>query len=436
MKTKQQYHEEGNAKLLEAKALQEMESFSAEDVDRRDKLIQEGMHLKEQGNLVQQMVDSLKQTVDAPRQNTQQKMFRSLGHYLFENWKATAPGRVRAENVHPYFIKNKQFNDPSETQNTQWITGARGQKDMVESIGASGGFLVFPEFRAELLSVVYEDNPIRSRATVMPMRAAQITLPTLDQTGTTAGQTRQHGGIVASWTPEAGQKSETQPSIRQITLAAHKLVCYTEASDELLADSAISLAALLSGEKGYGGAIKWEEEYTFLRGSGAGEPQGVIGHAGTKTIARTTAAHIEIDDIFALLAGHTGGGSPMWSIQRGAMAEIFGLNGPSGNPSYVFIDNARDGLPARLFGYPIQWTEKLPALGTEGDILLADWSSYLIGDRQLTTIDSSMHYRFQYDLTSWRAVHRVGGQPWLSAVITLADGSTTISPFVTLTDAD
>ena len=73
-------------------------------------------------------------------------------------------------------------------------------------------------------------------------------------------------------------------------------------------------------------------------------------------------------------------------------------------------------------------------LGTQGDILLADWSYYLIGDRQATTIDSTNIFRFRDDITSWRAVHRVEGQPWLSQPFTLADGATTISPFVILGD--
>jgi HK97 family phage major capsid protein len=302
---------------------------------------------------------------------------------------------------------------------------------LVENIGASGGFLVPPEFREELLAVAYEKNPIRQRATIIPMRRRQISVPTLDQTGTTAGQTRMHGGIVASWTEEAAQKDETEPDFRQITLTAHKLVCYTEASDELLADDAVGLVAVLSGPMGWGGAIEWEEEYTFLRGTGAGQPNGVINHAGTVGVVRAGAGAININDLFGMLQAHHGE-NPIWHINRGAMTQILNLNGPAGNPSYVFIDNAREGLPMKLFGFEIHWTEKLPVLGQRGDILLADWRYYLVGDRQATTIDSSQHFRFRNDLTAWRAVHRVDGQPWLSAPITLADGTTQISPFVVL----
>ena len=87
-----------------------------------------------------------------------------------------------------------------------------------------------------------------------------------------------------------------------------------------------------------------------------------------------------------------------------------------------------------LMGMPVTWTEKLPLLGTQGDILLADWRYYIIGDRQATTIESTKFDRWRFDQTSWRVVHRVDGQPWLSAPLTYADGATTVSPFVILGD--
>jgi HK97 family phage major capsid protein len=301
----------------------------------------------------------------------------------------------------------------------------------LEQTGATGGFLVPVEFRPELMGAVYEANPIRERATVIPMRRRQLAMPTLDQTGTTAGETRQHGGIVASWTEEATAKAETQPGFRQINLVAHKLVCYTEASDELLADEAVGLVAFLSGPMGFAGAIRWEEEYTFLQGTGAGQPLGILNAGATITVARATANQINIADIFQMVSQHHGD-SPVWHISRAAMPQLLNLNGPAANPSYFWQPSLREGVPGTLMGFPLVWTEKLPALGTAGDIALCDWSYYLVGDRQATTIDSSMHYRFQYDLTAWRAVHRVDGQPWLSAPLTLADGTTQISPFVIL----
>jgi HK97 family phage major capsid protein len=122
----------------------------------------------------------------------------------------------------------------------------------------------------------------------------------------------------------------------------------------------------------------------------------------------------------------------IWMANRQLLSNLLLLNGPSANPSYVFMPSAREGMPNTLFGYPLIFNEHCPVLGTTGDIILADWRYYLIGDRQATTVDSSKHYQFQNDITSWRAVHRVDGQPWLDAPITQSDGSTQISPFVVL----
>src|SRR5262249_48001343 len=100
----------------------------------------------------------------------------------------------------------------------------------------------------------------------------------------------------------------------------------------------------------------------------------------------------------------------------------------------VFMPNDVTGQPrATLFGYPVERTEKLPALGTPGDVLLLDLRHYLVGDRQQVEIAYSDHYKFTNNQGTWRFVARCDGQPWMRAAITLADGSNTLSPFVGLT---
>ena len=442
---RKQMLEKANRLFTEAKGLLELDEISAEDAERRDKLILEGKdwharaaELKD----IEEAAIEYKAFQEEPNKKGAQPGYqiKNAGQWLQWTHRYYDPkyrGPIDPREV----LGCGEYKDEDDDDGDNWLAKKSAQtlkngaqtKDLLESVGASGGFLVPVEYRPELLGVVYEDNPIRARATVIPMSRRQIQMPTLDQTGTTAGQTRQHGGIVASWTEEATQKDETQPAFRQINLVAHKLVCYTEASDELLADEAVGLMAFLQSPMGFAGAIRWEEEYTFLQGTGAGQPLGVLNAAATITVNRAVAGAIGVADIFNMLSQHHGD-APCWHITRAAMPQLLALNGPAANPSYIFIPNAREGAPGTLFGFPIYYTEKLPTLGTSGDILLADWNYYLVGDRQATTIDSSMHYRFQYDITAWRAVHRVDGQPWLSAPLTLADGTFQISPFVILGD--
>lgn len=305
-------------------------------------------------------------------------------------------------------------------------------KALSEGVGASGGFLVPDQFLTELRSAQGEANTWRSRATIIPMTRPTVKLPVVDQTASTAGIPHWYGGMKVYWLEEAAQKTETTPSFRQVLLTAFGMAAITYASDELLADSAISLQAFLQGPQGFVGAVNWMEEYAFLRGTGAGQPLGVLNAGCTISQARTaTSPAIQYVDLAAMYAHFMPGAKGVWYINTAARETLLTMNGPSANPSYLW-GSAISGEPNTLLGMPVVWTEKLPAVGSAGDVLLADPSYYLVGDRQATTVDSTIYNRFEYDQTTWRVVHRVGGMPWLSAPIYLADGSHTVSPFVIL----
>jgi HK97 family phage major capsid protein len=194
------------------------------------------------------------------------------------------------------------------------------------------------------------------------------------------------------------------------------------------------LSAFLSGPLGFAGGVRWMEEYAFLNGTGAGQPLGVITAINTPTIAvnRAAANAVSYADFANMMERFLPSGRGVWHISQSLMSDVIQLNGPAGNPSYVWASNAADGIPGTLLGLPVIWTEKVPRVGTTGDVVLADWRYYLLGDRQATTIESTKFDRWAYDETSWRVVHRVDGQPWMSAPLTYQDGTTSVSPFVVL----
>lgn len=344
--------------------------------------------------------------------------FETWGHYLEAVFRAS--------------VVTNGYVDPRLTFVKYDDNRIKGTKDLGESVGASGGFLVPTEFQTQLLSIMGETATIRNRATVIPMRRRSLQIPVLDQTTTTAGDPHWFGGMTFAWAEEASSKTQSDPAFRQIELVAHKLIGYTRASDELIDDSAISLDAFLSGPLGFAGGAVWMEEFAFLQGTGAGQPLGVINAGATITEGRFTANTITFDDFADMLEDFLPSGRGVWHITQSAMSDIIQLNGPTGNPSFIWSENARDGIPGSILGFPVVWTEKLPAIGSTGDVVLGDWTYYLIGDRQSTTIESTKFDRWQFDQTSWRMVHRVDGQPWLSAPLTLQDGTTQVSPFVIL----
>lgn len=312
-------------------------------------------------------------------------------------------------------------------------------KDLAEGVGSSGGYLVPTEFRPMLMQQVEENAIVRPRSMVIPMTRRTLDVPALKQDGVTAGQPHWFGGMLAFWESEAATIEETEPAFRNITLTAHELTAVTHVSNNLLADSAISLSALLTGARGFPGVIAWKEDYAFLNGSGSGEPLGVLNAPATISVDRTGASSgvVVWDDLANMMTSFMPSGKGVWVANLTVKANLLKMAGPAGTDykgTYLW-GSAKDGVPDSLLGYPIIFTEKLPVLGTRGDIMLADFGHYYVGDRMATTIESSDQARWLKNQTSWKVTHRVDGQPWLNAPFTLADGSTKISPFVVLTTA-
>lgn len=308
-------------------------------------------------------------------------------------------------------------------------------KDLLEGAGATGGYLVPTEFLAELLKVPESAAIVRPRARKIPMRRRSLTVPMLDTTATPSAywDLQYFGGVMAYWTEEGVAKTETEPAFKQGELVAHKLAGYTQASDELLADDGIGLQALLL--ELFRGAITMREDFAFLRGTGVGMPLGILNSAALVTQDRATASRISFNDLGRMIGKllPSSYGNAVWVVDVTALPNLLMMVDGAGNA--VWIPNALGGvqqmIPGTLMGRPLLVTEKLPTLGTTGDLILADWRYYLIGDRQATTIAASEHFAFTSDLTTWRFVHRVDGHPWMDAPLYI-DTTNTVSPFVAL----
>ncbi|MBR7040681.1 MAG: phage major capsid protein, partial [Clostridia bacterium] len=82
---------------------------------------------------------------------------------------------------------------------------------------------------------------------------------------------------------------------------------------------------------------------------------------------------------------------------------------------------------------PVVPIEQCAALGTKGDILLADIGQYLIVEKTAgITRQVSMHIRFDYDESVFKFSWRLGGRPDWGSAITPYKGSTARSPYVAL----
>lgn len=309
-------------------------------------------------------------------------------------------------------------------------------KDLEEGTGSAGGFLVPVEYEAKLLQIAAETSIVRPRAYIQPMSRRQVDIPALDYAVFEDEEKKSnfYGGVYMEWTEEAGTKPAVEPKFRLLQLVAHELTGYLPTSETLLEDSAIALPPLLA--RLFGGANGWAQDYAFLQGDGAAKPLGVINAPATIAVARAAAGAFSYVDAVNMWAQLLPGTRPVWVMATSVKPQLPQFVDPNGN--YIWhpaqgVSGAGETMPGGLLGYPIFWTEKLPALGTAGDVLLADFNYYVIGERKGLTIAYSEHYLFRTNQWAWKCVSRVDGKPWLEAPIQSRDG-VDVSPFIILSD--
>jgi HK97 family phage major capsid protein len=125
----------------------------------------------------------------------------------------------------------------------------------------------------------------------------------------------------------------------------------------------------------------------------------------------------------------------IWLADIGTFPQLatMAVQGAIANSMPVWMNNGVIGAPpGTIYGRPLYFTEKCPALGTTGDITFLDPSFYLIGDRQAITASASPHFAFSTDKIAYKIIERVDGRPWLQSALTPKNAGNTLSAFVQL----
>lgn len=330
---------------------------------------------------------------------------------------------------------------------TPWDQGGYGcSRAMTEGSGPAGGYSTPVAYESAMFEVAAEQSIIVPGATEVPLAARETQWPALNQfTSPSSGQTAMYGGIQVYRKGENKQRTETDPKLTKVTLAAQDLTAYTEISRDLVQDSSVSIDGTVT--RLIGGAIGWREDWESINGTGAGQFLGYINAPCSLLISRNTPGHIKYQDVFTMRTRMLPGAQdPCWIVHPYALYDIETLQDPSSR--FIFMANAYVGSapgtmagggitykPAgTLLGWPIYTSEKVPQLGNLGDLALVDRKKYLIGRRSGLEIGLSEHFKFDTDEIAIRAKVRNDGQPWLKAPIYLADGSGSnqVSAFVVL----
>jgi len=399
-------------------------------LDASVKQIEDTLTANIKGAVDVQIKEALSAKAEAEKKEADKadEKFKSFGEYLHSIVKMRRDGVP--DNRLTYLDSKGNLSKPS--------VNAHGKATLVEGTDSAGGFIVPTIQNMAIINEGLESAIIRPNgAFAVPMVSDNLSYPRVNETNRTASV---KGGIVAYWQGEGSTYTESEPVFGEIKLTAKKLMGYTKISDELMADSAISLDPFLRRE--FAEAWAWFEDIAFLRGTGSGQPLGILNAPCLVSVTRGDTDDTILQDIVNIWSrvSVASRSKAVWFMNHENLPKMI-LNMHAANTvtntygaQMLWQQNIYDPVKSQIFGRPVIFTEKMGAQGTVGDIGCFDLSRYLIGDRQGLTIDLSNQVYWTTGHIAFRFTERVDGQPMVGSAITPYKGSATLSPFVSITE--
>lgn len=306
-----------------------------------------------------------------------------------------------------------------------------GSDELSGSNDAYGGFLIPRGVMAGLMGLTPEEDPIGAAVTNIPMTSPAIDVQALtdkDHTSSVAA------GVQVYRTSETTTGTASRPKLEQVSFRAHELIGVGFATNQLIQDSPISVAALFQQQftRAYTSRLINER----LRGTGVGQFEGVLNAPSLVSVTKETgqaAATFTYENAVNMYARQYNKGRAIWLMNHDVFPALAKMNqtvGTAGVPAW--IPSAREGVPNTLFGRPVYFSEYPSALGTVGDVLFCDWAEYYEATRQGLTSAESVHVRFLENENCFRVTARNDGRTLWRSALTPFKGSNTLSPFVAL----
>ena len=351
--------------------------------------------------------------------------FKSVAHFLREVVQGSRPGSRPPETL-------RAWDEFAEKR-----AKAEGEKQMNTGDDEAGGFLVPADIATTWMPPALEASITTPRAFRVPLTGNRVEIPALVD-----DDHSQHyfGGVQIARPGEGGQKPQTRPELRMIELRLQKMTVLVPVTDELIEDSAVSMAAFLNTIIPQ--AIAFQRDDDHINGTGANMALGALNAANPALIAvapqpaqdPNTIVYENLVNMWARFK-MVNRGATTWIASHEAfpqLATMAMVMGTAGVAVWMPAGGAADSPFSTLFGIPLILTEKAQALGVQGDIGLVDWSQYYYADKGGIQAASSIHLWFDFDMTAFRFVLRSDGQPAWNTPLTPLRGNDSLSPFVTL----
>jgi HK97 family phage major capsid protein len=403
---------------LEADAKKHGEQIAQREADDKRRLSLEGLGRELDTPTGRRSTPDVTSTLTIPAE-PKAAGFASLGEQL----QAIANAGMQGDNVN------------SRDQRLQWQTLA--PSGAAANVPSDGGYLIQKDFSTELLKRMNDIGELKSRVRTIPIgpNSDGLKLFAVDETSRATGS--RWGGVQVYWGAEADVATAKKPKFRQMELELKELIGLAYATNRLLADASAVESVFMQA---------FSEEMTFMiedsliNGTGAGMPLGILNSAAVVSVAKETgqaAATVTFENIQKMWGRlwARSRANAVWLINQDCESQLNSMTlsvGTGGVPVYLPPGGLSQSPLATLMGRPVVPVEYCAALGTTGDILLADLSQVIAIEKGGMQSDSSIHVKFTSNEMTFRFIYRYDAQPVWHSALTPFKGSLTKSPYVKL----
>lgn len=303
-----------------------------------------------------------------------------------------------------------------------------------EGTGADGGFIVPPDFRREIWEKVVGEESLLSRTDQLVTGGNSMTIPKDETTPWETGK-----GVQVFWESEQSKIRESGVHFEPASMRLNKLTGLVAVTEELLED-APGIDSYLRSKAPQKMAAKLNT--AIIRGTGVGQPKGILSAPSLITIPKAssqpadTVLYENIVKMWARLYAPLRRNA-VWLINQDVEPQLDLMQFAPGSSTPVPVYLPQGGASATPFallkGRPVIPVEACSTLGDVGDIILTDLTQYMtLSKGQNIRTDVSMHLLFDKDMTAFKFVFRITGQPWWGRELQPQNGTMTRSWAVAL----
>jgi len=202
----------------------------------------------------------------------------------------------------------------------------------------------------------------------------------------------------------AGTVAESNPTFSSITLNAYKYGAIVNVANELVSDAGFNLTGYIAQQLGESLGVQTN---TVLTNTLVGAAGSVV-TGGTAVSGAFTYENL-IDLVYGIADGARAIPSGLgFMMAKSGLAAARKLKDGAGN--YIWLDNAVNGQPAQLLGYPVYENGAIPAVGTGAkSVLFGHLPSFKARVAGGVQVAQSTDFAFNTDVTAYRGLIRVDG---------------------------